>query len=78
MIAAIPPSHNARSSPPKAAATAATGMGFAPNLVAAAADAVARAVLVRRAIALCARTFAACRGYKAVLHDGASDQAPST
>lgn len=31
-----------------AAATAATGMGFAPNLVAAAADVAARAVLERR------------------------------
>ncbi|KOO85999.1 hypothetical protein VL21_06690 [Stenotrophomonas maltophilia] len=35
----------------KAAATAATGMGFAPNLVAAAADVAARAVLERRASA---------------------------
>ncbi|HDS1011383.1 TPA: hypothetical protein QDZ51_001224 [Stenotrophomonas maltophilia] len=35
----------------KAAATAATGMGFAPNLVAAAADVAAHAVLERRASA---------------------------
>ncbi|WP_414606035.1 hypothetical protein [Stenotrophomonas pavanii] len=35
----------------KAAATAATGMGFNPNLVAAAADVAARAVLEHRASA---------------------------
>lgn len=35
----------------KAAATAASSMGFAPNLVAAAADVAARAVLDRRASA---------------------------
>jgi len=65
----------------KAAATAATGMGFAPNLVAAAADVAARAVLERRASAgraspMCAGIFAACCGHKAVPHEGSCDQAP--
>ncbi|EMR4106891.1 TPA: hypothetical protein QEL30_001457 [Stenotrophomonas maltophilia] len=53
-------------------------MGFAPNLVAAAADVAARAVLVRRAIAHVRKNLRRMSGYKAVLHDGASDQAPST